>query len=224
MREFAKNRRSVLKITLVVLAVALILLAGFVAYSAPRLPVYADKPVQSHAVILFVGNDAVRKKEALRLLDEGYAKFLIVPAFHQVFTRENIPYQPPGSGNTNSGNPKRYPGFYEHTHIEVLHAKETMDAMALKSAMMVSSPYHMGRIRIMSKKVFGEQSRHLSYVPTRYESSPTTLPTLPERTGRSCSRNTSRSVSFPCILNFANLSNPTEFFLILMNTRIQEIK
>jgi uncharacterized SAM-binding protein YcdF (DUF218 family) len=53
-----------------------------------------------------------------------------------------------------------------------------MDAMGLKSAIMVSSPYHMRRIRMISKKIFGEQSRYFSYVPTRNESNSAALPDL----------------------------------------------
>ena len=68
-----------------------------------------------------------------------------------------------------------YPSFYEHTHIEILRAKELMDAMGLRSAIMVSSPYHMARIRMISRKVFGEQARLLAYVPTRFERVPESL-------------------------------------------------
>jgi uncharacterized SAM-binding protein YcdF (DUF218 family) len=157
---------------LIVLPVVLILLAGLAAYCAPRFLAYADKPVQSDAVILFIGSDA-RNKEARRLLEEGYGKYLIVPAFHQVLMRGNIALHPGASGNTNLHGSKGYPGFYENTHIEMLHAKETMDAMGLKSAIMVSSPYHMRRIRMISKKVFGEQVRYFSYVATRHVSNPT---------------------------------------------------
>ena len=41
--------------------------------------------------------------------------------------------------------------------------------MGLQSALMVSSPYHMKRIKIITESVFGEQSQHMKYVPTRYE-------------------------------------------------------
>jgi hypothetical protein len=152
-----------------------LLLAGTAIYYAPRYLTYADKPVKSDAVILFIGS-VDRKKEARRLLDEGYARFLIVPAFKQVFTHKYIPVRvPDATKHTTSKVFKGYPGFYENTHVEVLHAKNMMNAMGLKSAIMVSSPYHMRRIRMISKKVFGEQSRYFSYVPTRYESYPIDL-------------------------------------------------
>jgi hypothetical protein len=58
-----------------------------------------------------VGNDAVRRKEANRLLDEGYARFLIIPAFHQVFMEGNIPFQPPASAKTNPRSTIRISGL-----------------------------------------------------------------------------------------------------------------
>jgi uncharacterized SAM-binding protein YcdF (DUF218 family) len=59
--------------------------------------------------------------------------------------------------------------------VEILLAKRTMNALGLKSAIMVSSPYHMKRIQMISRKVFGEQSRFISYVPTRFEQNPFVL-------------------------------------------------
>jgi len=161
----ACKRNGRLKIVLV-LSFASLLLAGVAAYYAPRLLIYADNPAQSDAVVLFVGpDDMARQKEARRLLNEGYGRFLIVPAYHQVFMRGNIPVPVGVPGTTRSGVDKRYPGFYENTHIEALYAKQIMDAMGLKSAVMVSSAYHMRRISLIAKKVFGEQSRCFSYVP-----------------------------------------------------------
>ncbi|EFK09732.1 conserved hypothetical protein [delta proteobacterium NaphS2] len=57
----------------------------------------------------------------------------------------------------------------EDTHSEVLRAKEMMDAYGLKSAIFVSSPYHMRRIKIIAAKVFGQKNYDLSFVPTPYE-------------------------------------------------------
>jgi hypothetical protein len=140
------------------------------AYYAPKFFACTDEPVKSDAIILFTGPGFTeREKEAHRLLDEGYARFLIVPAFQNVFTPKNIPPQVPDvSDNANIKNLKVYPIFYESTHIEVLYAQKMMNAMKCRSAIMVSSPNHMKWIRMISQKVFGEQSRFISYVPTRY--------------------------------------------------------
>jgi len=140
------------------------------AYYASQFFTCADEPVKSDAIILFDGpNFMAREKEAHRLLDEGYARFLIVPAFQNVFTLKNIPpHVQDVSDNAKFRSFNKYPVFYENTHIEILHAQKIMNALELKSAIMVSSPDHMKRIRMISQKVFGEQSRFFSYVPTRY--------------------------------------------------------
>lgn len=160
---------------LLAILILLVLLTGTAIYYAPRFLVYADKPVKSDAIILFVGSED-RRKEARRLLDEGYARFLIVPANKQVFNNRYISVKVPyATKNRPSKVFSEYPRYYENTHVEVLYAQRIMNAMGLKSAIMVSSPYHMRRIRMIAKKVFNEQSRYFSYVPTRYESYPVAL-------------------------------------------------
>jgi uncharacterized SAM-binding protein YcdF (DUF218 family) len=157
-----------LKIMLIAVSFALILLTA-VCY-APAFFAYADEPIISDAIILFTGPDfTAREKEAHRLLDEGYARFLIIPAFQNVFTSKNIPPQfPDVSDHKNYKGYNEYPRFYENTHIEVLNAHKMMNALEFKSAIMVSSPNHMKRIRLISQKVFGDQSLFVSYVPTRF--------------------------------------------------------
>jgi hypothetical protein len=118
-------------------------LTGTAIYYAPRFLIYADKPVKSDAIILFVGSEDSRK-EARRLLDEGYARFLIVPAFKQVFTHKYIPMKIPDViKHKTSKFFSEYLSYYENTDVEVLYAKKMMNAMELKSTIMVSSPCHM---------------------------------------------------------------------------------
>ena len=57
----------------------------------------------------------------------------------------------------------------ENTHIEVLGAKRLMENLGLRSALFVSSSYHMRRIKVITGKVFQDQMT-VSYMPTRYES------------------------------------------------------
>ena len=44
-----------------------------------------------------------------------------------------------------------------------------MDKAGFKSAIFVSSPYHMRRISIIANKVFGKKDYRLIFVPSRYE-------------------------------------------------------
>jgi hypothetical protein len=146
------------------------------AYHISEFFVHANKPAQSDAVILFMGSEDSRNREARRLIDEGYARYLIVPAVRQVFTPENIHAKgihvpQPLASKVFS----KYPSFYEKTHIEALYAREVMKTMGLTSAIMVSSPYHMIRIRIIAGKTFGDQARFIRYVPTKSERVPAGL-------------------------------------------------
>ena len=161
----------------IVILLVLVLLAGTSIYYAPCLLAYADKPVKADAIILFwVPSLAAREKEANLLLNEGYAKFLIVPTLQRVISTADLsPQLAAMIKNAVSSSAGVYPSYYEKTNLEVLQAKRIMDAMGLKSAIMVSSPYHMTRIKMICEKTFGEQARHMLYVPTSYEPAMTDL-------------------------------------------------
>lgn len=64
-----------------------------------------------------------------------------------------------------------YKNYYEDTHIEVLEAKRIMDESGFHSAILVSSPYHMRRIRLIAGKVFGSGRYSFYCVPTSFERS-----------------------------------------------------
>lgn len=136
-------------------------------YYAPHYLVYADPPQKADAVVLFLGNEyKERRAEANRLISEGYATYLLIPAYgrlakvpdHRRATRNGIPLRPPG-----------YPVVYEDTHVEILEAKKLMDKNGLKSAIFVSSPYHMRRIKLIADRVFTANTYQNIYVPTRFE-------------------------------------------------------
>ena len=64
----------------------------------------------------------------------------------------------------------------QNTHLEILEAKRLMKERGLKSAIFVSSPYHMRRIKIIAGSVFGEDGEYaLAFVPTGFEKLPAGL-------------------------------------------------
>ena len=79
-----------------------------------------------------------------------------------MLTAMNIPKS--GKNNISS-----YPSFYEDTHIEIIEAQKRMSDYGLKSAIFVSSPHHMRRIKLIAEKVFKSNNYNFYYVPTRYE-------------------------------------------------------
>ncbi len=139
----------------------LILLAGTAAHYAPILFVHGDRPVKSDVIVLFEGSPD-REKEAHLLLGDGYARALIIPLvqFPQYFR----------SKAQNKGS-KTYPSFYESTHVEVLLAKRVMKQNGFKSAIFVSSPYHLRRIKLITDKIFDQGSSKIVFVPTSFETS-----------------------------------------------------
>jgi hypothetical protein len=204
------------------LAFCLALLAAAVYY-APFFLIVSDQPVKSDAVVLFLGGEkGTREKEANQLVADGYADYLIIPAYKQIKKRgpngklESIssdikaktsylkpalvsaPNQQtnelmnqrttssrlnqPTNERTNQRN-----RFVEDTHEEALIAKDMMEHEGISSAILVSSPYHMRRIKIIAGKVFGNspplekggrgdldssgERYRFTFVPTRYETS-----------------------------------------------------
>ena len=64
----------------VFLAVLLILLEY-----APHYLTYADTPVKSDAIVLFVGPDnRARQEEAQLLITQGYARYFLIPAYGKI--------------------------------------------------------------------------------------------------------------------------------------------
>jgi hypothetical protein len=139
---------------------------------APQYLAYADKPVKSDVVVPFVGNDFnAREKEALKLLEEGYAQHLIIPAFGTMYKYSLLSRHfrvVRLSGTYGMANKKNYPRYHENTHIEVQEAKKMMAISGFKSAIFVSSPYHMRRIKTMAEREFKNIQGNKSFVPTRY--------------------------------------------------------
>lgn len=161
---------------LTALILILFLCAAVVLYS-PRYLLYFTDCRKADAIILLLGPDfKARQKEARDLLNAGMADYLIIPAYHKIYKTSDkgkSQYLLPGLYLSRSGSAGSlsYPGFYEDTHIEIIEAKKIMTDHGLQSAIFVSSPYHMRRIRLISGKVFGNEG-YLYFVPTVYEKAP----------------------------------------------------
>jgi len=164
--SFARSHLILLTLTFLALLLILILYA-------PHYLNYADQPANVDAVVLFLGGDIkARNMEANRLLSDGYANYLIIPALGQVIsTSDKKSFQTKKSAATG-----RYPHFYENTHIEVLEAKRIMDDSGFKKANFVSSPSHMRRIKMITDYVFHQKNSdpdiyQINFVPVRLDSS-----------------------------------------------------
>jgi hypothetical protein len=142
---------------------------------APRYLLYGDRPIKADAVVVYLGPDfTARKMEAERLVNAGYARYLIVPAYRGVSEVRlgdhfvEVERMPTVRGN-GSGSSRKHEGYLEDTHRETLIARELMQALGAKSAIFVSSPYHMRRIKIIADRVFGADPGKRVFVGSRYE-------------------------------------------------------
>jgi uncharacterized SAM-binding protein YcdF (DUF218 family) len=144
-------------------------------YFAPYYLVFSQKSEKSDAVILLVGeNSEARYGEAEQLVREGYAEYLIIPAFNQVLKVDlnrslakaiSVSAPPAGAYKTSE--------VMENTHLEIAQARRIMEGLGFTSAIFVSSPYHMRRINIIAEKVFRDRTNspalRLYFVSSRYE-------------------------------------------------------
>ena len=155
----------------------LVLLAGFILYS-PRFLLYSSECKKSDAIILLLGPDfKARQKEANRLINDGMADYLIIPAYHKtyrIYDKGKMKYLSSNLYSFKSGqkNIASSPSFYEDTHLEIIDAQKVMSDYGLNSAIFISSPYHMRRIKIIAMKVFDTNKNDFYFVPTRYEKAP----------------------------------------------------
>jgi uncharacterized SAM-binding protein YcdF (DUF218 family) len=158
---------------------------------APAFLLVSDAPAKSDAVVLFIGNDkGTREKEARQLMQEGFAEYLIIPAYRQVkkldpdgtLVRSDVALPLSSSNQSNQLNKSnQWNWIVEDTHQEAIIAKAMMEQLGCKSAILVSSPYHMRRIQLISAHVFkpdasfppfvkeGKGGFEFTTVPTRHE-------------------------------------------------------
>ena len=162
---------------LVILILILVILGGFILYS-PRFLLYSSQYKKANAIILLLGPDfKARQKEAYRLINDGMADYLIIPAYHKayrIYDKGTMKYLSPNLYSFKSGqkNVAVPPSFYEDTHLEIIDAQKVMSSYGLNSAILVSSPYHMRRIKLIVMKVFDTNKGDFYFVPTSYEKAP----------------------------------------------------
>lgn len=165
MRTFRKIM-LILAIMITVLTVGLLYAPGYLAYSTD----YA----KADAIIVLLGpvfND--RDRYARNLLHEGMSDYLIIPAYDKTYHVEQgtTKLLPKGQKSNIAGRNSALPPYYEDTHLEIIKAKETMKTLGRKSAIFVSSPYHMRRIQLIVNKEFDHRYTYY-FSPTPYDHSP----------------------------------------------------
>ncbi len=168
------------KFKLIVLIVGALLCLFMILTLLSRAPgylLYSENPKKADCIIPLLGKEYVeRKKEAFRLIAEGYSSVLLIPPRYRLVHVTNdslkVPLQIKDELSDLSiyaykGNPQYR--WHENTHLELILAKEYMMAYKFDSAIIVSSPYHMRRVRIIADRVFGDGNYLITCVPDRFE-------------------------------------------------------
>ena len=162
---------------LFVLILVILSLLGLIL-SAPHFLLYSSPFKKADAIVLLLGPDFnARQKEAYDLISDEMADYFIIPAYnktYRVFDKGAIKYLPANipEPRTIKKNVDVSPRFYEDTHWEIIEAKKAMSQYGLSSAIFVSSPYHMRRIKIIVIRVFDNDDGEFYFIPTHYEKAP----------------------------------------------------
>ncbi|MFO7667336.1 MAG: ElyC/SanA/YdcF family protein [Desulfobacterales bacterium] len=139
---------------------------------APHFLIYSDRPEKSDAVVMFLGKDQkARLAEANWLLAEGYADYILIPGLgiiQKISQLSGLPVIKTKKKKSVIAGRKKNTCF-EGTHVEVIEARRMMSRHGLTSAIFVSSPYHMRRVKVITEKVFDGESSRIVFAPTRFE-------------------------------------------------------
>lgn len=153
--------------------------SGGLLWMAPGFLLYATNYEKADVIVLLLGPDfTARQKHAHDLLRGGMAERLIIPAYKKTYWMEGESIKGMSDKALSPQEEKPAdavkPFYVEDTHIELLAAKKTMSQNTQRSAIFVSSPYHMRRIQLMVRKEFGTRD-HFYFAPTPYEPAPRLL-------------------------------------------------
>ncbi|MBP7341752.1 MAG: ElyC/SanA/YdcF family protein [Smithellaceae bacterium] len=154
-------------------AVVLVVIAAAV-FCSPRFLAYSTACVKADAVVVLLGPDfSARHRHARNLVYEGMADYLIIPAYKKTYRLNDgkITLFSIAKNEKPPNNSSLLSRYYEDTHVELLEARRTMALSGQKSAIFVSSPYHMRRIKLMVSREFAGAYQSC-FSPTPFEPAP----------------------------------------------------
>ncbi|MBC9785362.1 YdcF family protein [Heliobacterium chlorum] len=128
--------------------------------------VLADEPTKADAIIVLSGDDGGRTERAVELYHQGYAPYIILSGgrVYQETTMAELMQK----HAIKLGVPKEaiiLENKSSSTYQNAAHSKEIMEKYQFKSAIVVSSNYHMRRTKLVFEQVFQGTSDVFAYVP-----------------------------------------------------------
>lgn len=119
---------------------------------------YSQEPIMSDAIIVLSGG-AVRLEKGIALFEQGYADYIILSNAME----DGIDKKDP----EDQGIPKDkfiLEKKASSTYTNAVYTKEEMENLNLKSAIVVSSDYHMRRTKLVFDRVYKNSGIQLTYV------------------------------------------------------------
>jgi uncharacterized SAM-binding protein YcdF (DUF218 family) len=146
-----------------------ILLTGLLAAGLPRFLLYADPQEPADVIVLFLGSQTRDRDTAVKnLVRDRIADTVLIPARGKVIEGEQVQGARTLTSAPGRTLKTRDPDIdhLEGTHVEVLNARAMMEQLNASSAVFVSSPYHMRRIKIITDRVFSGSNVRITFVPS----------------------------------------------------------
>ena len=154
-----------------------------------------------------MGEDfSARKKEVNILTDEGFAGYLIIPAYYKIYRIDSKGSTEEFISRSEFSNKvqqnKLLSQMFENTHLEIIETKLIMFDYKINSAVFVSSPYHMRRIKIIASKVFNRAEGRFYFMPTRFEKAPANFWELSSKDWKNVWKEYAKIIWFFIYINF----------------------
>ncbi len=146
--------------------IALLILMSFLLmffYYAGYFLVLDENPKKSDVIIVLGGDQGSRIHKGVTLYKSGYAPYIIISG---EITGADLLM----ASAVKSGVPKEFlilEQRAESTYENALFSKEIMEQYGFKTALVVSSDYHMRRARMIFEKVFDETKTTFTYCPVQ---------------------------------------------------------
>ena len=149
---------------LLLLVILLTFVAGLAASQAGRFLVISQTPVRSDVILVFAGDAGERMEKAIALYEQDYADKIVVsggPVYMQI-TEARLMYD----HALNRGIPPEDVIMEEeaqNTLQNALFCRKIMEEHDFQSALVVSSEYHMFRVKAVCEQAFKGSSMELVY-------------------------------------------------------------
>lgn len=120
-----------------------------------------ETPIQEADLVVALSGERERQDEAVKLLKEGFAKWIL-------FTANFRSHDYACLGIARQGIEPPIPAY--RTYDEAVVTRKAMEQKGLRSAIIVTSPYHLRRTRLIFARVFDGKGTRLIFHPSENSS------------------------------------------------------